>query len=342
MTYSGGTITHLARTVSVLALITVGEPVWFVVLLEAPVNFDRLRTFRLVVQHESFSRAADELFLSQPAVSLQIRQLERELGVRLLERGNGRIKPTPAGEVVLEFARLVEDERTNLLQRLARLESGELLVTIACSATSASRFIPLVISELRRRAPEVHVRVMIVPPDEAVARLQRGEVDLILTTEAFLSDRVEGARYSTARLFLVGPPSHPLARKPRVKPEELQYFPFALLPPPWSVQSRVRDWAANQGIEIKVVMESGSYDSLIETVRKGLALSVVAETAVAEEVARGSLAVIRTPGMPIEYPIFLAHRPGPLPPHVAAVKAIILERKLSQRLPRLAPSVVSA
>lgn len=305
-------------------------------------NFDRLRTFRLVVELESFSRAAEELFLSQPAVSLQIRQLERQLGVRLIDRGNGRIKPTPAGEVVLEFARHVEDERTSLLQRLARLESGQLLVTIACSATSASRFIPLVMSELRRRAPEIHVRVMIVPPDEAAARLQRGEVDLILTTEAFLSDRIEGTPYSTARLFLVGPPTHPLAKKVRVKPEELADYSFALLPPPWSVQARVRDWAANQGIELKVVMEIGTYDSLIETARKGLALSVVAETAVAEEVARGALAVIRTPGMPIEYPIFLAHRSEPLPPHVAAVKTIVLERKLSQRLPRLAPSVISA
>ena len=67
-------------------------------------NFERLRTFRLVLQLESFSRAAEELFLSQPAVSLQVRQLERELGVRLIDRGNGRIKPTAAGNVVLEFA----------------------------------------------------------------------------------------------------------------------------------------------------------------------------------------------------------------------------------------------
>lgn len=298
-------------------------------------NLDRLRTFRLVVQFESFSRAAEELFLSQPAVSLQIRQLEREVGVSLIDRGGGRVRATPAGEVVLEFADLVDNEHTNLLRRLASLESDQLLVTVACSSTSAARFIPLVMSEVRRRAPEIHVRVMILPPDEAAARVAKGEIDLILTTEGFLSDRIEGSRYSTARLLLVGPANHPLARKPRVAAEEVAKYPFALLPTPWSVQARFREWATNQGVEIKVVMEIGSYESLREAARKGLALSVIAETAVAEDIARGELALIRTPGMPIEYPIFLAHRAGPLSPHAALVKAVVLEGKLSQKLPRL-------
>lgn len=305
-------------------------------------NLHRLKTFALVVQLESFSRAAEELFLSQPAVSLQVRQLERELGATLIDRGGGRIKATPAGEAVLAFASTVETEHTNLLRQLAALHSEQQLVTIGCSSTSAKRYIPLVISEVRRRAPEVRIRVMILPPDEASTRLAKGELDLILTTEKFLTDRLEAERYTYARLFLVGPPTHPLTRMQKVSADEVAKHPFALLPAPWSVQRRVVEWAENQGVDLNVVMELASYDGLIQAVSQGTALSVIAETAVANAVERGELAIIRTPGMPLEYPIFLAHRKGPLSPHVALVKAVALERTLSQALPRLDAAAVTA
>jgi DNA-binding transcriptional LysR family regulator len=283
------------------------------------------------VELESFSRAAEELFLSQPAVSLQIRHLERELGVALIDRTSPRPAVTPAGTALLAFAEQVEAADVELHQALAALHSTQAFVSIGCSATSAKQFVPGIISEVGKAAPDVHVRVITLPPDEAAAKMLRGELDFILTTEGFVSGRVEAEQILTARLFVVCQPTNPLARRARVSPEEIARFPFALLPAPWSAQARFHAWAKNQGVEIRVAMELSSYDGLKEAARKGLALAVVAESALIGDVARGDLAVIHTVGLPLEYPIFLAHRTGPLTPHAAIVKRVAMRMRGAPR-----------
>jgi DNA-binding transcriptional LysR family regulator len=294
-------------------------------------NLDRLRTFRKVVELESFSRAAEELYLSQPAVSLQIRHLERELGVLLIERNGTRPTATRAGVALLGFAEHVEQGNVRLQRELAALQNEHPFVSIGCSATSAKQFVPRIISEVGQIAPEVHVRVITLPPDEAVAKVLRNELDFVLTTEGFISSRLEAAQIQTARLFVVGQPTNPLARRRRVAPEEVARYPYALLPAPWSAQARFREWAANQGVEIRVAMELSSYDGLKEAARNGLALAVIAETVILGDVQRGDLAVIHTAGLPIEYPIFLAHRAGPLTPHAAAVKTAAMRMAATAR-----------
>lgn len=297
-------------------------------------NFERLQTFRLVVQLGSFSRAAEALFLSQPAVSLQIRQLEKELGVVLLERGGHRATPTSAGDAVLRFSEHVLESRAGLLRELASLQSGSSLVTIGCSASSTRQVIPQLMGELLRIAPDIQLRVTTLPPDEASARLLKGEFDFTLTTDAYLSDRLVGEPFSTARLFVVAAPTHPLARKGRATPEELAAYPFALLPSPWTAQRRFREWAANQGVEINVTMELSTYDGLIEAARKGLALTLVAESAIIREVERGDLVIVNTVGLPLEYTIYLAHRAGPLLPALSVVKKAALESRIARAMGR--------
>lgn len=297
-------------------------------------NFDRLQTFRLVLQLGSFSRAAEELFLSQPAVSLQIRQLEKELGVVLIERGNNRAKPTSAGEAVLRFSEQVLESRANLLRELVSLQSGSSLVTIGCSASSASQVIPQLMGELQRVAPHIQLRVTTLPPDEASARLLKGELDFTLTTDAYLSDRVVAEPFSVARLFVVAAPSHPLARKGRATPAELAAHPFVLLPAPWTAQRRFREWAANQGVDINVMMELSTYDGLKAAARKGLALALIAESNILREVERGELVIVNTAGLPLEYSIYLAHRGGPLSPALSVVKTAALHSRIPRATAR--------
>ncbi|MGE5596460.1 MAG: LysR family transcriptional regulator [Hyphomicrobiales bacterium] len=297
-------------------------------------NLDRLRTFKKVVELESFSRAAEELFLSQPAVSLQIRQLERELGMPLIDRSGAHPVATPAGAALLVFAETVEQAHADLRRALSDLETAESFISIGCSATSAKQFVPRIISVVGKIAPHVQVRVITLPPDEAVAKLLRGELEFVLTTEGFLSNKLEAEQIQTARLFVVAQSAHPLARRSRVTPQELVKYPFALLPAPWSAQGRFRKWAANQGVEIRVKMELSSYDGLKEAARSGLALAVIAESAIVDDVARGDLAIVRTAGLPIEYPIFFAHRSGPLAPNAQVVKSAALKLRDLPR-PRL-------
>lgn len=296
-------------------------------------QLDRLRTFRMVVELESFSRAAEELFLSQPAVSLQIRQLERELGVTLLDRNGGRPTITRAGTAVLAFADHVDAGYATLKRDLTALQSEQPFVAIGCSPTTAKRYVPALAGELSRVAPGVRLSVTTLPPDEAHARLLKGELDFIMTTESHLSDRIEAECVSMARVVIVSQPTHPLANRGRVTPEEVASYPFALLPRPWTAQSHVLHWAENQGVQIQVAIELSSYDGLVQATRNGVTLTCIAEGVVARELARGELAVIRTPGFPIEFPIFLAHRAGPISKHAAAVKAVAMRLRASTLRP---------
>lgn len=297
-------------------------------------NLDRLQTFRLVIQLGSFSRAAEELFLSQPAVSLQIRQLEKELGASLIERGTNGARATDAGLAVLRFTEELMEAHGNLLRELASLQSGSSLVTIGCSASTAKNAVPQLMGELQRMAPEIQLRVTTLPPDEASARLLKGEFDFIFTTDAYLSEKVTAEPFSIARLFIVASPTHPLARKQRATPEEVAAHPFALLPTPWTAQRRFRDWAANQGVELRVVTELSTYDALKETARKGLALTLVADSSLSEELEQGTLSIVHAPGLPIEYPIYLAHRSGALSPACTVVKAAAMQSRLGRAVSR--------
>lgn len=290
-------------------------------------HLDRLRTFQKVVEHESFSRAAEELFLSQPAVSLQVRQLERELGVTVLERTGGRPVLTPAGSAVLEFAASVEAAYGQLKHDLAALEGKQPFVLFGCSPSSAKQYVPALAARVAQAAPDVRISVITLPPDESAARLLKGELDFIMTTEAFLSPRIEAVAVSTARVQLVAHPTHPLARMRRVSPQDVAGYPFALLPRPWTAQARVHEWARNQGVEINVALELGSYDGLKQAVRNGVTVAAIAANSLEEDVARGDLVVIPAVGFPIEYPVFLAHRAGTLGPQAAAVKAAAMRMR---------------
>lgn len=118
-------------------------------------KLNQIKTFQLAAEFESFSRAADEQFVTQPAVSLQIRQLERALGATLFERNGKRIKLTRAGEIALAYARQVGQLTDDLRRELRSLEIESKGVSIGCSTTSARYYMPLFLAELRAKAPNI-------------------------------------------------------------------------------------------------------------------------------------------------------------------------------------------
>ncbi len=300
-----------------------------------PVNLDQIRSFRLAAELESFTEAASEQRLSQPAVSLQIRQLERELGVTLFERNGRRIKLTEAGGLFLEYARDVESLTTNVRRELQRVHAGAYSVSIGCSPTSARHYVPLILAQLRTTRPDIHVRVSVLPTDQAAAALARAEVDFVFTTDASGSSRFVFEPCFESRLYVVAPAGHELASRGRVSAEELARYPFALLPPPYRGPELFAHWAESHGVEIKVVLEIGNYDGMIEAVRRGTGLALISETASAEDVTSGRLAIVRAPGLPIEFQVYLGYRAGALTPAAEAFRGAVMDGAWRAGLPRL-------
>ena len=299
-------------------------------------NLDQLRTFRLAAELESFSKAADERFLSQPAVSLQIRQIEREFGAKLFERTGKRVRLTPAGGAFLEFARSVEALQVDLRRNLQSLDANFDTVAIGCSPSSAKHYVPLLLHELRDLHPEVHVRVMVFPVDQASAALLRGELDFVFTSNPAAEPRLAAAECLVSRLFIIGPADHPLTQGQRASPQEIAAYPFAVLPTGYLGPQLFRQWAENHDVNINVALEMGGFDGLIEAVRQGLGLALVSEAALYEDLKAGRIGIVRTSGFPLEFTVYLARRAGTeLSPAAQIVHDLILNGRWRSRLPSL-------
>ncbi len=306
-------------------------------------NLAQLRTFQLAAEHGSFSKAASEQFLSQPAVSLQIRQLERELGVALFTRTGRRVHLTAAGELCLEYVTRLTSLSEEMKRSLQNIESQGITLTVGCAPTTAQSYFPALLTEVKAQAPDIHIRVASLSPDQAVAGVLNAELDFAFLTDGYLSDRLTAEYCFPSRLFIVAPPTHPLARRKRVPAEEVVTHDFVTLPPPWTNPQRLRAWARNFDLDVRVINELPTYDALKSAVRMGLGLSLISENAASAELQNGTLAIVDTPGMPIEMPIYLAcRRDTELLPAAKAFRDIAMKGRWRRNVATAMPGQVGA
>jgi DNA-binding transcriptional LysR family regulator len=242
----------------------------------------RMRVLREIDARGSFSAAADALGYTQSAVSQQIAALEREAGVRLVERNARGVRLTDAGRVVVRhaeaiLARLADAEAE--LDALAGLRGGRLRVASFPSAGATMR--PRAIARFRERHPGVELSLQPAEPDEGVALLRSGEADLALILEATFApachDGVEGTHLLDDPLYLALPQSHPLADKPDLRLEELADESWIVSTssstcPDAAIFLRVCQTA---GFEPRIVFQSDDYFAIQGFVAAGVGLSLI-------------------------------------------------------------------
>jgi DNA-binding transcriptional LysR family regulator len=258
-------------------------------------NFDQVRAFRLTAELGSFNRAAKEMFLTQPAISLQIRRLEQELGVQLFERQGKRLKLSPAGAVFLRFAKRLDTLSTEVKRELVSVIVETRPIVIGTASTVATHLLPSILAEFRQRAPQTPVHVVVVPSNQVSTQLLRGELDLAIMGEPPRSEVVVSVPIARERMLLVAPPSHPLVRVDIASPQEIASYPFVTLPTFLYSRERIHTWANQHHVNVQVAVEMNSFDGLREAARRGIGLALVPELVVADEIRAGQLAVINAP-----------------------------------------------
>ena len=245
----------------------------------------RLNILREVVNHGSFSGAADALYLSQSAVSQQIATLEREVGMTLLDRTRGGTKPTDAGRVLVEHAdaaicRLEEAERE--LQAIAGLEGGE--VRIASFPSASATLLTQAVSDFARRHPKVRLSVADAEPEESLPRLRAGELDLAVTfdypgTVAPDERDLDHTLLLTEDLYVAMPENHPLASRPRVDMKDLADEPWLSGSTPSSCSLIIRSACLDAGFEPRIAFESDDYHVLQGFIAEGLGVTLLPDLA---------------------------------------------------------------
>jgi DNA-binding transcriptional LysR family regulator len=233
------------------------------------INLDQLEAFAVVVELGSFSAAAARLNLTQPAISFQLRQLERRLGVRLVERIGRRAQPTAAGLDLLPHIGRIEAVVAGALDAMAGHAEGVAgRVRIGTGATACIYLLPPLLSELRRRFPRLEIVVRTGNSPEILRALEDNALDVALVTLPAPGRIFAVEKLLDDEIVAVFPPG---AQPPAMRtPAVLAEWPVLLYEPGGHARRVIDDWFRQAGVASKPVMELGSIEAIKELVAAGL------------------------------------------------------------------------
>lgn len=254
-------------------------------------NLHQLRVFYYVGQCLSFSKASEELGISQPAVSVQVRKLEEEIGVELVEQIGKKLYITEPGQHLKVYAERIfaaEREAENMLNEYRGLNAGELI--IATSSTLGTYYVPPLLTEFRQQFPKLEVMLRMGNTEWAEEQLLKNTVDLALV-EGDLARASEFTimPFLNDQLVIIASPEHPFVGK-EITASQLSSEPFILREPGSNTRNVFRSIMTQREIPIKILMELESPEAIKRLVSSGLGLGVASKLTLEWEVACGRLA----------------------------------------------------
>lgn len=247
-----------------------------------------LNTFIQVAELGSFSKAGEQLGYSQPTVSVQIKQLELELGYKLFDRVGHMVRLTDKGQDTLLYAQQI----LRLSQQMADPASAETMTTIRL-ATADSLCIPLLgkeLSRLRTQHPNIAIHLTTAGTGELFRLLDHNEVDLVCTldTHIYNNSYVIAAEEPVGVHFVVAA-NHPLAQKGLLTKTDLICQDFLLTERGMSYRRLLDEWMARDSLQIQTVLETGSADLILRLVEQGVGMSFLPDYVTAEAAACGRI-----------------------------------------------------
>lgn len=263
---------------------------------DLPFTLDQLRILRAIAQEGSFKRAADSLYVSQPAVSLQVQNLERQLDVPLFDRGGRRAQLTEAGHLLLSYGdRILSlcQETCRAIEDLQNLQGGTLIV--GASQTTGTYLLPRMIGLFRQRYPDVAVQLHVHSTRRTAWSVANGQVDLAIIggeVPPELQDSLEIIPYAEDELALILPVSHSLARLGTVQKDDLYKLQFITLDSQSTIRKVIDQVLTRCGIEtrrLKIEMELNSIEAIKNAVQAGLGAAFVSISAIEKELQMGVL-----------------------------------------------------
>ncbi|MGH7902611.1 MAG: LysR substrate-binding domain-containing protein [Candidatus Dormibacteraceae bacterium] len=276
--------------------------------LDRTVTLHQLRTFKAVADRLSFSAAAQELHLTQPSVSYQVKELERALGMDLLDRLGKRIQLTEAGRLLYGYARRTLstlDEAALALEELRGIARGTLKV--GASTTVGIYVMPAALGAFKRRHPGLAISLEIASRGQVQEQVLRGELHLAVVGPSLRNPDLTTAPFMFDELVVIAPRGHELAGRHGVSLHELRREPFIMREPGsgtrWALEKAIR----KAGVRVEIGMELGSNGAIKHAVESGLGLAAISRFAISLEQASGRLTVLDVKGFPIRRRWHIVH-----------------------------------
>ena len=263
----------------------------------------RLQVFHAVAKHGSFTRAAEHLFMTQPAVTFQIKQLEEHYNTRLFERGHGKVTLTPAGDLVMAYAERILGLNEELEVRVGEL-TDELTGTlnIGTSTTIGAYWLPGLLRDFVRQYPKVVPRVVVGNSQLVEDKVVSKELDLGLIEIVTDHPALERISACHDELLVIAPIGHPLTVMERVGAHDLVPYPRITRDPGNAIRVLTEQYFEAAGIgaeELNVVAELGSLATVKQLVEGGVGYGIASRAAIQRDVAEGRFAAL-----PLDPPLY--------------------------------------
>lgn len=308
-------------------------------------TFRQLRVFSEVARHMSFSKAAQSLHLTPPAVTMQVRELEKHIGMPLFERSGRQVALTTVGEYMLVYARKMLStlkDAEDAAARLQKLEVGTLTIGMV---STAKYFLPYLLAEWRKEHEGIDVKLVVGNREQLVDMLLGSEVDVAIMGQPPKDMAVRAEPFAAQPHVFVAPVNHPLANQRAMPIEALSGESFIVRESGSGTRAALERFLAPHQVKLLVSMELSSNEIIKHAVMAGLGLSFLSVHTVGMELENGLISVLDVDGAPVVRGWNVVHMLSKLlSPAAEAFRYFVLEngetylaRHFAKHLPLVTP-----
>jgi len=271
----------------------------------------RLQVFHTVARLLSFTKAAESLHMTQPAVTFQVRQLEEYFNTRLFDRTHNRISLTDAGKRVYEYADEIFDLYAKM-ENAVRDMTGEIsgVLIIGASTTIAEYMLPSLLGDFKRKYPDINVHLKVSNSDGIVSMVENNDIDLGVVEAPVMNKNLVVENCRNDSLVAIVPPQHVLAGERSVKLKDLMEHAYIAREEGSGTREVIQEYLTNAGFkpaDVRIAMELGSPEAIKGAVEAGMGVSIVSEVTIHKEKQLGTLVSLELEP-PLERPFSFVHQ----------------------------------
>ncbi|MEM9767242.1 MAG: LysR substrate-binding domain-containing protein [Cyanobacteria bacterium P01_D01_bin.71] len=270
----------------------------------------QLKVFEATARHGSFTRAAEELYLTQPTVSIQVKQLTKAVGLPLFEQIGKRLYLTQAGQQLLETCQRVFeglDQFEMAIADIKGMKQGQLRIAVI---TTAKYFVPRLLGPFCQRFPGIDISLKVTNHQHIQERMANNEDDLYIISQAPEQPDLKIHPFLENPLVVIAPKNHPLVGKKNIPIRALNGEQFIMREPGSGTRQAVQTLFEENEVEVKVRLELGSNEAIKQAIAGGLGISVLSVHTIISEGTAGEFAILDVERFPIERHWYVANLAG--------------------------------
>lgn len=292
----------------------------------AHVSLRQIRIFDNVARFKSHTRAAEKLHMTQPAVSMQMKQFEENLGIVVFERHGKSLKLSAAGQELREYSKDMLQSYSNMIEYVDKVkgcESGRLVVTVA---TTANHFATRILSAFSKKHPEVTISLDVTNRKKILEQLENYEPDLVIMGEPPKGLGLKSEQFMQNPLVIIAQPDHPLKDTKNIKIKKLKNEKYVVREKGSGTRDAIERNFLNKGLVSNTTLEMSSNEAIKQAVSAGFGLGIVSLHTIELELKNNLLTVLDVVGFPLERQWHLVTRKGKsMSPVAAAFRTFVLE-----------------